>query len=118
MFDTTDPLPPGPPIIGKPKKKKAQKPKAKPAKKRKPAKPPKAKTKPTKAKKAPAKKAKAAKKPAGKSKAPKNKATGPDRCERLDLRLTKAEKAKVLAKAKKSRRTVTSLLREWVEKLR
>lgn len=40
------------------------------------------------------------------------------RSERLDMRLTKAEKAKVTAKAKKTRRTVTSLVIEAIEKIR
>jgi hypothetical protein len=40
------------------------------------------------------------------------------RSERLDMRLTKAEKAKIGAKAKKTRRTVTSLIIEAIEKIR
>lgn len=40
------------------------------------------------------------------------------RSERLDMRLTKAEKAKVTAKAKKTRRTVTSLIIEAIEKIK
>jgi cobalamin-dependent methionine synthase I len=40
------------------------------------------------------------------------------RSERLDMRLTKAEKAKINAKAKKTRRTVTSLIIEAIEKIR
>lgn len=40
------------------------------------------------------------------------------RSERLDMRLTKAEKAKINAKAKKTRRTVTSLVIEAIEKIR
>lgn len=41
-----------------------------------------------------------------------------ERSERLDMRLTKAEKGKVLAKAAKLRRTVTSIVIEAIEKLR
>lgn len=37
---------------------------------------------------------------------------------RLDMRLSKAEKAKVVAKAKKLRRTVTSIVYEAIEKLK
>lgn len=37
---------------------------------------------------------------------------------RLDMRLTKAEKAKLGAKAKKSRRTVTSIVLEAIEKVK
>jgi hypothetical protein len=37
---------------------------------------------------------------------------------RLDLRLTKAEKAKLMAKAAKARRTVTSIVLEMIEKLK
>ena len=40
------------------------------------------------------------------------------RSERLDMRLTKAEKAKIHNKAKKTRRTVTSLIIEAIEKIR
>lgn len=40
------------------------------------------------------------------------------RTERLDMRLTKAEKARIGAKAKKTRRTVTSLVIEAIEKIR
>ena len=40
------------------------------------------------------------------------------RSERLDMRLTKAEKAKIIAKAKKTRRTVTSLVIEAIEKIK
>lgn len=40
------------------------------------------------------------------------------RSERLDMRLTKAEKAKICARAKKIRRTVTSLIIEAIEKIR
>lgn len=39
------------------------------------------------------------------------------RTERLDMRLTKAQKAKIGAKAKKTRRTVTSLVMEAIEKI-
>jgi uncharacterized protein (DUF1778 family) len=40
------------------------------------------------------------------------------RSERLDMRLTRAERAKIVAKAKKTRRTVTSLVIEAIEKIR
>lgn len=40
------------------------------------------------------------------------------RSERLDMRLTKVEKAKIYNKAKKTRRTVTSLVIEAIEKIR
>lgn len=40
------------------------------------------------------------------------------RNERLDMRLTKAEKARVVAKAKKLRRTITSVVLEAVEKIK
>lgn len=40
------------------------------------------------------------------------------RSERLDMRLTKAEKAKITTRAKKTRRTVTSLIIEAIEKIR
>ncbi len=41
-----------------------------------------------------------------------------ERSERLDMRLTKAEKAKIIAKAKKARRTVTSLVAEAIGKIK
>ena len=40
------------------------------------------------------------------------------RSERLDMRLSKAEKARITAKARKTRRTVTSLITEAIEKIR
>lgn len=40
------------------------------------------------------------------------------RPERLDMRLSKAEKNKLLAKAKKLRRTVTSIMLEAIEKIK
>jgi len=40
------------------------------------------------------------------------------RSERLDMRLSKTEKARITAKAKKTRRTVTSLVIEAIEKIR
>jgi hypothetical protein len=43
---------------------------------------------------------------------------GDARTERLDMRLTKAQKAKIEAKSKKTRRTVTSLVIEAIEKIR
>ena len=47
----------------------------------------------------------------------KSKAGAVVRSERLDMRLTKAEKAKIHNKAKKTRRTVTSLIIEAIEKI-
>ena len=52
-----------------------------------------------------------------KPKPKKRKADAVARSERLDMRLTKAEKAKVVARAKKTRRTVTSLVIEAIEKI-
>ena len=49
---------------------------------------------------------------------PKVKPAATARPARLDLRLTVAEKAKLMAKAKKSRRTVTSVVLEMIEKLK
>lgn len=89
--------------FAKPKKKAAKR----PAPKRKAV-----KTKPKKK----AAKPKAAKRPA-KPKAKKN-VGEVARSERLDMRLTKAEKTRVVAKAKKTRRTVTSLIIEAIEKIR
>lgn len=73
-----------------------------------------------KAKKAPGKKvAKTKAKPAKKPKAEKAPRVGVvARPERLDMRLTKAEKQKLLAKATKLRRTVTSIVIEAIEKLK
>lgn len=79
---------------------------AKAAKKKKTAKP---KTVKSKAKK-PVKRKPAAKKSKVKKKV--------ERAERLDFRLSKAEKARIVAKARKSRRTVTSILLEAVEKIK
>lgn len=79
-----------------------------------------AKPKPKKKAKRPAKpktkKRKVAK--AKKKSVRKPKAGAAVRSERLDMRLTKAEKAKIYAKAKKTRRTVTSLVIEAIEKIR
>jgi hypothetical protein len=86
----------------KPKAKKRTKPKSKKKTKR-PIKPAKTKTK---------------KRKAVKSKAKKAVANGDARSERLDMRLTRAQKAKIEAKAKKTRRTVTSLVIEAIEKIR
>lgn len=58
--------------------------------------------------------AKKAKKP----KKPKKSARNALRVERMDLRLTKAEKAKLYAKANASRRTVTSIISEMIERLK
>ena len=55
---------------------------------------------------------------AKKKSARKSKAGVVVRSERLDMRLTKAEKAKIYTKAKKTRRTVTSLVIEAIEKIR
>lgn len=43
---------------------------------------------------------------------------GVERYERLDMRLSKAEKAKIMAKARKTRRTITSVMLEAIEKLK
>lgn len=64
----------------------------------------------------PAKKAKPAKKTVKKSKA--KPASTVVRSERLDMRLSKGEKAKLVAKAKKLRRTVTSIVYEAIEKIK
>lgn len=77
---------------------------------------PKTKTKP-KAKKS-AKKAVKKSKPKKTAKRKAKKSGTVERSERLDMRLTKAEKGKVLAKAAKLRRTVTSIVIEAIEKLR
>lgn len=90
----------------------------------------KAKRKPAKKAKRLVKKTKAAKKkkvakanrPAKKAKAkkPAKKAAGRtvERFERIDMRLSKPEKARVVAKAKKLRRTITSVVLEAVQKIR
>ncbi len=87
---------------------------AKPKPRRKPVKskkrPAKSKAKKTTKRKAAKPKKKSAKRPA------KSKAIV--RSERLDMRLTKAEKTRINAKAKKTRRTVTSLVIEAIEKIR
>ena len=92
------------------KKPKAAKPKAKKAPKKKAAKnkaKPKAKKPTTKKKAAPKSKPKA-----------KKAAAVVSRPARLDLRLTAAEKAKLVAKAAKLRRTVTSIVLEMIEKIK
>jgi hypothetical protein len=53
-----------------------------------------------------------------KKKRAKAKAGAAVRGERLDMRLSKAEKSRVTAKAKKLRRTVTSLIIEAIEKIK
>jgi hypothetical protein len=63
-------------------------------------------------------KPKAKKRRAVKSKSKKAAANGDARTERLDMRLTKAQKAKIDAKAKKTKRTVTSLVTEAIDKIR
>jgi hypothetical protein len=87
---------------------------AKPAKKKKASKPKaKSKSKPK------AKKVAAERKPAPKKAAkPKKAATVVTRPERLDLRLTKGEKAKLSAKAEAMRRTITSVVQELIEKMK
>jgi outer membrane biosynthesis protein TonB len=89
----------------KPKKTKRPKPKAKKAAKR----------------KAPAKK-KTAKRPKPKAKKVNKSAKAPARTivrtERVDVRVSKAEKARLKAKAVKMRRTVTSVLLEAIEKIK
>ena len=64
-------------------------------------------------------KAKPAKKAVKKSK-PKAKKSKPAaaRSERLDMRLTKAEKARVRAKSKALKRTITSVVLEAIEKIK
>jgi hypothetical protein len=59
-----------------------------------------------------------ARRKAAKAKVKKRKADTVARSERLDMRLTKAEKTKIIAKAKKTRRTVTSLVIEAIEKIK
>lgn len=66
----------------------------------------------------PAKKAKPAKKTVKKSKPKAKPASTVVRSERLDMRLSKGEKAKLVAKAKKLRRTVTSIVYEAIEKIK
>lgn len=77
----------------------------------------KAKAKPKKRKAVKPKK-KAVQKPQPKAKPKKQKAEAVVRSERLDMRLTKAEKTKILARARKTRRTVTSLVIEAIEKIK
>jgi hypothetical protein len=50
----------------------------------------------------------------------KRKAPGPGviRTERLDLRLTKQEKAKIMARSRKTKRTVTSVIMEAIHKVK
>lgn len=67
-----------------------------------------------KAKKKPAKKTVKKSKPKAKAKP----ASTVVRSERLDMRLSKGEKAKLVAKAKKLRRTVTSIVYEAIEKIK
>lgn len=62
-----------------------------------------------------------AKKPAKKTAKPKAKKVAARvllRPERLELRLTKSEKAKLTAKAKAGRRTITSVVIELIERMR
>lgn len=90
----------------------------KPAKKKKKKKPAKVRPKPAKKKKKkkPAKVVK--RKSAPKKVKAVNRSIAVARPARLDLRLTKAEKAKLIARAKKLRRTVTSVVLEMIEKLK
>lgn len=106
------------PKAAKPKRKaKAKKPaKRKPATKKKQA--PKTKAKKP-AKRKPVKKvAKRSKAVKSKTKKPAKVSAGVVRTERLDLRLTKGEKAKLAAVAKAKRRTITSVVIELIEKLK
>ena len=57
-------------------------------------------------------------KPKAKKAAKKKKTKAQERPERLDLRLTKSEKIKLAAKAKATRRTVTSIVAELIEKMK
>jgi len=105
-------------------KKKPSKPKAKkPAAKKKTAKTkrPEVKKKSVKKskRKAPKKtKAKVVRKPAKKTRAKKGHSRNVVRTERLDLRLTKKEKAAMHAKAKKMGRTITSIIIELIAKFK
>jgi len=77
--------------------------------------------KPAAKKKAVKKAAKPKAKPKAKKKAVKKaakKTSAGTRSQRLDFRLTKAEKAKLTAKAKATRRTITSVVLELIEKMR
>ena len=80
------------------------------------------KAKAAKKKKPAAKKTKPKAKPKAKRKPAKSKrkAPGPGviRTERLDLRLTKQEKAKIMAWSRKTKRTVTSVIMEAVHKVK
>lgn len=71
-----------------------------------------------KVKKPKAKRPKVVKTKRDRSKPLKLKKPAPERSERLDLRLTKAEKAKLSGKATKLRRTITSLVIEAIEKIK
>jgi len=64
----------------------------------------------------PAKKREAAKKKVAKKS--KTKSAACARLQRLDMRMSKAEKEKVTAKAKKLRRTITSVVLEAIEKIK
>jgi hypothetical protein len=91
-----------PDVTGPAKTKRKAKPKAKKA----------VKKKAVKAKRKPAPKKKAKAKPAKKV------ASNITRPERLDLRLTKAEKAKLVRRSGLTRRTVTSIVLELIEKMK
>jgi hypothetical protein len=101
-------------IAAKKAKAGAKKAKAKKTVKRKASAKPKGKKKPAKkASKVKRPKTKARRKPAGKTK------NGTAvRTERLDMRITKADKARIHAKAKRLRRTVTSVVLEAIERIR
>lgn len=79
--------------------------------------PPKAKKKVKRPTKSKAKKHKAAKSKKKTARKPKSRATVV-RSERLDMRLSRAEKSRIIARANKLRRTVTSLVIEAIEKIR
>lgn len=81
-------------------------------------KPAKKKVSKPKAKSKPKSKAKAKKSAAKRKPAPKKAAAVVTRPERLDLRLTRGEKAKLSAKAKATRRTITSVVQELIEKMK
>lgn len=104
------PRKPRPGEIAAKKAKKAAKAKRSKPKRKKPAK------KPAKRKAPKKSKPKARKLVGAKRSKPKKPAAGGGA--RLDLRLSKADKAKLLARAKKLRRTVTSLVIELIEKLK
>lgn len=115
-MDLTDPLAVASEVGSPPAKaKRKPKPKKKPAKRK-----PKAKKRVVGPKKGQYRVVSAKRPAKRKTKAKKlgRKPSGIVRLERLDMRLSKTEKAKVLAKAKKTKRTVTSIVYEAIEKLK